>query len=59
MQREAISPKGKQTQSQQSDSMYTCIEFIYVQVYGQGTAGDCRKHVQKLNMLRREQEALE
>ena len=33
-----------------------CIFFI--QVYGQGTGYECRQHVQKLNMMRWEKEAL-
>ena len=30
--------------------------MVRVQVYGKGVAKDCRKHVQKLNMLRGEKE---
>lgn len=33
---------------------------IYLtQTYGKGTAADCRRHVQKLNMMRGEKEQLE
>jgi hypothetical protein len=30
-----------------------------MQTYGKGTAADCRRHVQKLNMMRAEKEQLE
>lgn len=30
-----------------------------LQTYGKGTAADCRRHVQKLNMMRAEKEQLE
>ena len=30
-----------------------------LQIYGKGAAADCRRHVQKLNMMRAEKEQLE
>ena len=40
---------------------YTCVylKIYYIQTYGKGTAADCRKRVQKLNMMRAEKEQLE
>ena len=34
-------------------------KIILTQTYGKGTAADCRRHVQKLNMMRAEKEQLE
>ena len=35
------------------------MSCILTQTYGKGTAADCRRHVQKLNMMRGEKEQLE